>query len=148
MSIAETRADVNSFLALLSSWSHSVPLLHPAGRTYLGFMGAYHLELDGTCGDVLVLLSSCARHSYLVERMDHETPDCTICHRPVYVPLSPASSSTLALLFPPRLRLMSGTQALCITPRTITMLTNFIHHFPMWERAQVRSSPPSPVARL
>lgn len=77
-----SRADVDSFLTLLSSWSNSVPLLHPADRAYFGFLGAYHLKFDSTCRDVLVLLSSGARHSNLVERVDHQTPDHTICHRP------------------------------------------------------------------
>lgn len=100
--ITWTRADVDSFPPLLSSWSDSVPLLHPAYRAYPGFMGTYHVEFDRTCGHVLVLLSSCARHSYLVERMDHQTPNRTVCHRPWYAPLSQLFYSNSGLPPPSR----------------------------------------------
>ena len=77
--IDQESADFGSFSALLPSWSNSVSLLHPTNRAYPGVMGAHYLEFDRTCGYVLVLLPSRERHSDLVEGMDHETPNRTIC---------------------------------------------------------------------
>lgn len=96
--ITRKRADIDSFPPLLSSWSNSVPMLYPADWAYPSFVGAYHLEFDCTCGYVLVLLSSCARHPDLVERMDHQTPNRTICHRPWYAGPPPPKGLKLMLV--------------------------------------------------
>ena len=78
--ISRRSANVASVPTLLSPWSNGISLLYPVGRANPSVMGTYYLEFDCTCRYVLVLLPSCQRHSHLVERMDHQTPNRTIHH--------------------------------------------------------------------
>ena len=66
---------LNSLPPYLSSRRNRSAMLYPTGWVDLGLLGSHHLELDGPCGHVLVLLPKRTRRSHLVEGVDHPSPD-------------------------------------------------------------------------
>ena len=72
---------LRSLSSLLSPRSDRFPVLHPIDRSYPSLVGADHFEPHSSRRYVLVLFSSCPGYSNLVERMDHQTSNHTVCYR-------------------------------------------------------------------